>query len=98
VLTIKQYQKMPLLTKISLIAGILLPFWNIPLIIRVIKRKSSADISLLWGCGIWCCLLAMLPYGLITDEIVLKGFAVTNFILFTITFTIILIYHKNKPL
>jgi aspartate carbamoyltransferase regulatory subunit len=32
--------------KIALITGIILPFWNIPLVARIIKRKSSEA-----GCG-----------------------------------------------
>ncbi|MDP8293190.1 MAG: hypothetical protein RAP41_02035 [Candidatus Orphnella occulta] len=83
---------MSILAKISLIAGIVLPFWNIPLVVRVIRRKSSQDISLWWGIGIWTCLALMLPHGLITEEIVLRGFTIANFTLFTITYIIILYY------
>ncbi|MDD5504068.1 MAG: hypothetical protein PHV77_01995 [Candidatus Omnitrophica bacterium] len=87
---------MSLLAVISLIAGIMLPFWNIPLIARVIKRKSAEDISLLWGAGVWTSLLLMLPHGLVTDEIVLRSFTISNFILFTITFAIVLIYRNPR--
>ncbi len=87
---------MTILAKISLIAGIILPFWNIPLVVRVIKRKSSEDISLWWGIGIWTCLLLMLPHGLITEEVVLRGFTIANFTLFTIAYIIILYYRKPK--
>ncbi|MFA5068618.1 MAG: hypothetical protein WC300_06095 [Candidatus Omnitrophota bacterium] len=87
---------MSLLAIISLIAGIALPFWNIPLIARIIKRRSAEDISLLWGIGVWTSLLFMLPHGLITDEIVLRCFTISNFLLFTITFIIVLIYHKPR--
>jgi uncharacterized protein with PQ loop repeat len=87
---------MTLLAMISLIAGIVLPFWNIPLIVRVVKRRSSEDISLWWGIGVWISLAFMLPHGLITDEIVLRWFAISNFSLFTITFIIILLYHTPR--
>jgi uncharacterized protein with PQ loop repeat len=87
---------MSLLATISLIAGIVLPFWNIPLIARVIKRRSSKDISLWWGLGVWMSLTLMLPHGLMTEEIVLRWFTISNFALFTITFIIILMYHNPR--
>jgi len=87
---------MELLAKISLVAGIALPFWNIPLIIRLIKRKSSNDISIWWAWGVFICLSAMLPHGLITEEVVLRWFTISNFLLFALTLLIILIYHKPR--
>jgi uncharacterized protein with PQ loop repeat len=86
---------MTLLATISLIAGVVLPFWNIPLIIRIVKRKSSDDISIWWGIGVWSSLALMLPHGLLTEEIVLRWFTISNFVLFTITFIIVLIYHGS---
>ncbi|TRZ82776.1 hypothetical protein D4R86_01230 [bacterium] len=87
---------MTVLATISLVAGIVLPFWNIPLIVRVVKRRSSEDISLWWGIGIWVSLALMLPHGLVTEEIVLRWFTIANFTLFTITFIIILMYHNPR--
>jgi uncharacterized protein with PQ loop repeat len=85
-----------LFSMISLIAGVILPFWNIPLIVRVVKRRSSNDISLWWGVGVWTSLALMLPHGLMTEEIVLRWFTISNFTLFTITFIIILMYHNSR--
>jgi uncharacterized protein with PQ loop repeat len=89
---------MTLFSIISLIAGIVLPFWNIPLIVRVVKRRSSNDISLWWGVGVWTSLALMLPHGLMTEEIVLRWFTISNFTLFTITFIIILMYHNSRDI
>jgi uncharacterized protein with PQ loop repeat len=41
--------------KIALIAAIILPLWNIPLIVRIIRRRSSKDISRAWAVGVWLC-------------------------------------------
>jgi len=87
---------MTILAKVSLIAAILLPFWNIPLIIRIVRRRSSEDISILWAFGVWFCLLLMLPHGLLTEEAVLKAFTISNFILFSITALIIVFFHKKR--
>ena len=85
-----------MLEKISLIAAIVLPFWNIPLILKIIKRKSSKDISLSWALGIWTCLLLMLPAGLASVELIWKVFCITNFILFSSVMITVLIYRSGK--
>lgn len=69
---------------IGLIAAILLPLWNIPLIYRIEKRKSSQDISLYWAIGVWACLVLMFPSALVTADIVYKTFSIVNIVLFTI--------------
>ena len=38
---------------IALIASIVLPLWNIPLILKIIRRKSSRDVSMSWAVGVW---------------------------------------------
>ena len=69
---------------IGLIAAVILPFWNIPLIVRIEKRKSSKDISLFWAIGVWICLILMFPAALISNDIVFKVFSIVNIILFSI--------------
>ena len=70
-------------TKVALIAAVILPLWNIPLIVRMLKRRSSGDISLYWVFGVWTCLLLMLPQGLSSVDIVWKTFTIANFVLFS---------------
>ena len=69
---------------IGLIAAVILPFWNIPLIVRIEKRKSSKDISLFWAFGVWICLVLMFPAALISNDIVFKVFSIVNIILFSL--------------
>ena len=66
----------------GLIAAIILPFWNIPLIIRIGRRRSSKDMSLWWTVGIFVCLLLMLPSGLTSADRVFKVFSLVNIVLF----------------
>lgn len=68
---------------IGIIAAIILPFWNIPLIARIQKRKSSKDISLFWALGVWFCLILMFPSAVISSDIVFKTFSIINIILFS---------------
>lgn len=79
---------------IALIAAIILPLWDIPLIVRVIKRKSSKDISVPWALGIWICFLLMAPEGLRSPDLVWKAFNIVNLILFTGVVAVVLWYRK----
>ena len=83
---------------LGLIASIILPLWNIPLIIKIIKRKSSNDISLSWALGVWGCLLLMAPSGLRSVDIVWRTFSIVNLALFTVVVVVVLRYHKGKIL
>ncbi|MCP4650452.1 MAG: hypothetical protein GY853_10285 [PVC group bacterium] len=85
-----------MLRTIALIASVILPLWNIPLIVRIIKRKSSEDVSLYWAVGIWVCLLLMFPAGLMSQDIVWKTFNITNFILFSAVMITVVIFRKPK--
>jgi len=84
-----------MLTKIALLAAVILPLWNIPLIMRMIKRKSSQDISLYWVWGVWVCLLCMFPAGVMSADIVWKVFNIGNFILFSCVFITTIAFHKS---
>lgn len=82
---------------ISLIAAVVLPFWNLPLIFRVIKRHSSQDISIFWAVGVWVCLLLMAPSGFTSTDFIWKIFSMINFISFTFVLATVVIYRRNVP-
>lgn len=83
--------------KIALVAAVVLPLWNIPLILRMIKRGSSEDISLYWAFGVWACLILMLPAGINSSDIVWKTFNIVNIVLFSaVVFTAVLYRKQNK--
>jgi len=84
-----------ILYKISLIAAIVLPFWNLPLILRVIKRRSSEDISIYWAVGVWVCMLLMAPSGFTSQDTIWKIFSIINFISFSFVLAVVLIYRKG---
>ena len=68
---------------LGLIAAVVMPLWNIPLIVRIERRKSSKDISLPWAVGVLGCIFLMLPAALISPDIVLRAFGIMNAVLFT---------------
>ncbi len=86
-----------MITKIALVASIVLPLWNIPLIYRMIKRGSSRDISLYWAFGVWTCFLLMLPAAIKSVDIVWKTFNIANIILFSaVVFTAVILRFPKK--
>lgn len=82
--------------KIALVAGIILPLWNIPLIARIVRRRSSEDISLYWAAGVWTCIALMAPSAFVSKDIVWRVFSMMNFVFFTNVFIFVLIYRKGR--
>ncbi len=74
---------MHLVENIGLVAGIIMPLFNIPLIVKIIRRRSSADISIAWAMGVWICALLMAPSGFTSKDIVWRSFNIVNLVLFT---------------
>lgn len=87
---------MDLIAKIGMVAAIVMPFFNIPLIVRIIKRGSSEDISLLWAIGVWVCIILMAPAGFKSDDMVFKAFNISNVCLFTLVVIVAIKYRRNK--
>ena len=81
---------------ISFIAAVALPLWNLPLILRIIKRRSSQDISMFWAAGVWICLLLMAPSGFVSQDTLWRVFSIINFISFTFVFAVVLIYRRKN--
>ena len=67
---------------VGLVAAVAMPFWNIPLILKIARRKSSKDLSLSWALGVFTCILLMLPAALISPDRVFKAFSLVNTVLF----------------
>ena len=80
--------------KIAFIAAIVLPFWNIPLIVRVIRRRSSRDISIYWVLGVWTCFALMAPEAFRSPDPVWRAFNIVNLILFSAVVAVVLLYRK----
>lgn len=81
---------------VALVASIVLPLFNIPLIRRIIQRRSSEDISLVWVLGVWTCLLLMFPSGVLSDQIVWRAFNYANLSLFTVVLVVVWRYRKRR--
>ena len=85
-----------IIDKIAFCAAIILPLFNIPLIVKIIRRQSSQDISLCWVLGVWICILLMAPSGFRSQDIVWRTFNYTNVVLFTAVAIVTLKYRKGR--
>jgi len=70
--------------KIGLVAALILPLWNIPMIVRIIRRRSSDDLSLWWVLGVWSCFVLMAQSGFQSADLVWRTFNITNMGMFTV--------------
>lgn len=82
--------------RVALIAAVILPLWNIPLILRIVKRRSSRDISIYWVAGVWFCFALMAPDGLASEDLVWRIFNIMNFLFFTAVFAVVLAYRRKR--
>lgn len=78
---------------IGSLAAFLMPFFNIPMILRLLKRKRSDDISLIWTGGVWVCTLLMTPKAIFSQDVAFKLFGFSNVILFSAVSILIFYYH-----
>lgn len=89
---------MDIFDKIGLVAALILPLWNIPLIVRVYRRKSSRDISLYWALGVWVCLMFMAPSGFTSTDTVWRVFNIVNFFFFSAVTAVVVFYRWKERL
>jgi uncharacterized protein with PQ loop repeat len=67
----------------GMLAGILMPFFNIPLIVKIFRRRSSKDISLSWALGVWICIVLITPSAVRSQDNVFRIFGIINLIFFS---------------
>jgi hypothetical protein len=78
---------------LALISAVVMPIFNIPLIWRVMRRKSADDISAIWVIGVWVCTMGLTPTYLRSPDRILNIFGIINGICFTGVFVAVLYYH-----
>ncbi len=79
----------------GMIGGVILPLFSLPLILRVLKRKSSSDISLVWAIGVYSCFIVMLPSAVTSEDLIYKTYSIINIILFTGVVFVAVKYRKG---
>ena len=81
--------------KIGMLSAIALPLFNIPLIFRLWRRKSSKDFSLSWAIGVWVCILLMTPQALNSSDAAFKAFGIVNILFFSIVAFLVVRYRHH---
>lgn len=81
---------------LGFLASVALPFFNIPLMIRIVQRKSSEDLSLVWLFGVYLCLILMTPTGWISTDFTFKIFCLANVVFFSGVVILVLFYRFKK--
>ena len=82
--------------KIALVAGVALPFFNVPLIIRLWQRKRAEDLSVSWAVGVWVCIVLMTPQALRSTDAAFKAYGVVNILFFTVVAFQIVWYRRKR--
>lgn len=90
------FARMDTIEKIGMVSAVSLPLFNIPLILHLVKRKSSADFSLSWALGVWSCIVLMTPQALRSSDLTFKLFGVVNVVFFSFVTFFILKYRPKK--
>jgi uncharacterized protein with PQ loop repeat len=80
---------------IGLWAATILPLWDIPLIVRIVRRKSSQDISLIYAVGIWVTAVMMAPSAFVSGDKLAIGFNTMNVIMLTAVMIVTIKYRKG---
>ena len=78
------------------ISSIALPFFNIPLMLHIYRRKKSDDLSMTWLLGIFFCLAGMIPSGLQSPDPIFRLFSLLNFGFFAGVTYLALYYRWRK--
>ncbi len=81
----------------GMVAAVILPFFSLPMIFKVVQRKSSKDISMTWALGVFGCFLLMLPSALTSPDLVYKTFSIINIVLFSGIVFVTLKYRHGEP-
>jgi uncharacterized protein with PQ loop repeat len=81
---------------ISFWAAVILPVWDIPFMVHIIRRKSSKDISLGWIFGLWVSAVLMAPSAFVAGDRAAIGFNAVNVVMLTAVLIVVFKYRKGS--
>ncbi len=77
-------------------SALVLPLFDIYLIAWIIKRKSSADISMVWAVGFWASAVLMAPSAFVKGDPVAVGFNIVNVVMLTALLIAVIKYRRGQ--
>ena len=82
--------------KIGIVSGVALPLFNIPLIMRLMRRKRSEDFSLAWAVGVWVCIVLMTPQALRSNDTAFRAYGIVNIFFFSVVAFLVVKYRAKS--
>ena len=82
--------------KIGTVSAVALPFFNIPLIVHLWRRKRSDDFSLSWAVGVWVCIVLMTPQALRSSDATFRAYGIVNILFFSVVAFLIVWYRRRN--
>ena len=89
-------QLIDLVKTVGIVAGVALPLFNIPLIRRLLQRKSSEDFSLSWAVGVWVCIVLMTPQALLSSDAAFRVYGIVNIFFFSVVAFLVVKYRRKR--
>ena len=83
---------------VGTISAVVLPLFNVPLILKIVKRKSASDFSVSWAVGVWVCILLMSPQAFRSPDMAFRVFGIFNLIFFSLVTFFVLKYRKSRQM
>ena len=84
-----------IIERVGILSGVILPLFNIPLILRLIQRKSSKDFSLSWAIGVWVCIVLMTPQALRSGDAAFRTYGIVNILFFSVVAFLVVKYREK---
>lgn len=81
--------------KVGIVSSVALPLFNIPLILHIVRRRSSDDISMTWAVGVWVCIVLMTPQALRSSDPAFRVYGAFNVLFFSVVLFFILKYRTK---
>ncbi len=81
--------------KVGIVSSVALPLFNIPLILRLIRRKTSEDFSVAWAVGVWVCIILMTPQALRSSDVAFRAYGVVNILFFSAVVFLVVKYKRR---
>ena len=82
--------------KVGTVSAVALPLFNIPLILKLNKRKTSGDLSVSWAVGVWVCIVLMTPQALRSNDMAFRAYGAVNILFFSVVAFLVVKYREKS--
>lgn len=83
--------------ELGYICSMIVPVFHIPLIMKLVRKKSSQEWSLLSVIGFWIATLGIQPWALMTDDRALTILNTLSLMFISVELVLVIKYRRNVP-